>query len=294
MADELRAALSRIRELNIELGRDPATDPILQSYNEVPEVVVPEDEDAIRVSAAGLYADIQKRNHAIERLRAEADKSIDLHRRIIAANQDDDGYSKKHIEDKAHDIIRYNAHLDVLNRKMERLFSDPESMFLPLGTVVRFTGEGQYELSTSYTDNRKSYPVAGTIGVITGLKREGEFSLGVSVRDEFRDGWGNTMYPDYESIPTYRVDPDMLEVLSYGTFPDGSECHSYGWTPTHETDDRRDDERREMIIEANGYFWRLHHFEGRGVECLMAHEDMTEYSWITGTIGDFSASSPSP
>lgn len=86
------------------------------------------------------------------------------------------------------DIAKCEQHLAAFKRKIAALDANPEASFLPLGTVVRFVGVPDYESSFSLSDDRKSYPVAGSIGVVTGLNRKGEYSICVSMRNEYKTG----------------------------------------------------------------------------------------------------------
>jgi hypothetical protein len=181
---------------------------------------------------------------------------------------------------------RLSRELEILLEKAGRLLSDPKSQFLPLGTVVRFR-----KTSVDDQDHRKkNYPVEGSIGVVTGLARDGEFPVIVSMRRSFRDGWGESCDfdddPENEDTPvSYHVDPDHLEALGHGTFPDGKECLSYDFIPTH----MRADGKTEMFIQADDFFWRLHDYGQplQGVEALQAFRSMDDAPWITEPTKNF-------
>lgn len=191
------------------------------------------------------------------------------------------------------EIVRFEQHLDALTRKIEALKADPEASFLPLGAVVRFIGVPDYENSLSLSDDRKSYPEAGSIGVVTRLNRKGENAIGVSMRNDYKDGWGSTYYPDYDRMPTYFVDREMLVVEEYGRLPDGADYRGYGFQPTHIREPEKDGTQAvEMVLEAGGHFWRFHDFGGtQSIEALQAYDHMDEMSWIEGPLDHFVTSS---
>lgn len=48
-----------------------------------------------------------------------------------------------------------------------------------------------------------------------------------------------------------------------------------------------------MVLEADGYFWRLHDFGGtQSIEVLQAYEDITEMSWLTGPLPQYLPQAP--
>ncbi len=114
------------------------------------------------------------------------------------------------------------------------------------------------------------------------------------MRREYKVGWGEDIYcPDEDRLATYRVDPEMLDVLGYAKLPDGSEYHGYGFIETHIRKQSRisSGEDKEMILEADGFYWRFHDFGGsQGIECMQAFEDMSEMSWIKGPLPEFDQS----
>ncbi|MCS4089788.1 hypothetical protein [Rhizobium sp. BK176] len=172
------------------------------------------------------------------------------------------------------------AHKQALIGKIAALESDQESCFLPIGTVVSFVGVPAYEDGLALGDDRQSYPVKGSVGVVTRIRQKGEYALGVSMRKPFRDGWNYAYDPDYDRMPTYKVDRDMLDVMSYGLLPNGQEYRGFGFQATHERLDG-DDEKVEMVLEADGHFWRFHDFGGeQSIEALQAFDDLSAMSWL--------------
>ncbi|MCV9963725.1 hypothetical protein OIU34_17760 [Pararhizobium sp. BT-229] len=176
------------------------------------------------------------------------------------------------------------AHKEALARKISALQSDPEACFLPIGTVVSFIGVPTYEDSLGLGDDRKSYPVEGSVGVVTRIRQKGEYALGVSMRKPFRDGWNTACEPDYDRMPTYKVDREMVDVVCYGLLPTGEEYHGFGFQATYERQTDSDDEDgSEMILEADGHFWRFHDFGGeQSIEALQAFDDLSEMPWLGG------------
>lgn len=187
------------------------------------------------------------------------------------------------------EITKYEKHLGELKRKIELLTSDPQASFLPLGTVVRFVGVPKYENSLGLIDDRSSYPVADSIGVVTRLNRKGEFPISVSMRNEYKNGYGDVFYPDEGRLPTYFVDAEMLVVEEYGRLPDGKEYLGYGFHPTHlQKPEKSGKQGVEMVLEADGYFWRFHDFGGtQSIEALQAFDQMGEMSWVEGPLEQY-------
>jgi len=169
---------------------------------------------------------------------------------------------------------------------VERLETDPASMFLPIGTVVRFTDAPTYANSLGYSDVGKAYPVPGSIGVVTGLEHGAEWPINVSLRRPFKCGYGDQYEPDYDRVPTFRVDPDKVEVVEPGMLPGGRPCESYGYVATHARTEGSFvlDEKDEMIIEADGFFWRFAAFDDGRLEAMQAYERIEEMTWVAGPL----------
>lgn len=116
-------------------------------------------------------------------------KSIDRHVKMVndaekGGDSDFAKYLSKEKTELEEEVAKFELHLNALTRKIEALKANPEASFLPLGTVVRFVGVPDYENSLSLSDDRASYPVAGSIGVVTRLNRKGENTISVSMRNE--------------------------------------------------------------------------------------------------------------
>jgi hypothetical protein len=261
-------------------------------------------ENPVEAAALLLLQSLEKVSNKvaaeIERKRASLERYV----RMVndPKDADDLDYIQGLSEEKTHlegEIVKFEKHLAALNSKIDALTSDPSAAFLPLGTVVRFVGVPKYESSLSLSDDRKSYPVVGSVGVVTRLNRSGEYPISVSMREGYKTGWGDEVFPDYERIPTYCVDSDMLVVEEYGRLPDGNEYLGYGFNPTHIREPDNDGKQgTEMVLEAGGYFWRFHDFGGmQSIEALQAFDRMDEMSWIEGPLEQYlrpKAPKPSP
>ena len=242
-------------------------------------------DDPVDRSVALLTASIAKQLRAIDRKAVEIRERIADYQEMARSVRPETASLgtarlEEHREEYAETLMACERHVAALKGKIERMERDPESCFLPIGAIVRFVGVPSYSDSTSLTDTRKDYPVAGSVGVVSRLNGRNEYFLGVTMRREFSVGWKDTITPTYERMVTYTVDPDMLEVVGYANLPDGSEYHGYGYVETHEREDE-DEERQEMVLEADGFFWRFHDFGGeQGMEVLQAYEDIAEMSWL--------------
>lgn len=291
----LDEALARIEELNRAMGRDPATDPVLSAHR-LPEEAGPPLRDDVPEPVASAARDLigymDKRIAEITEARAEAKGMLDLLRSLGGRGQGsppdgDDPVSPMVLESqvaraRAEDAA-YVEHGDALRAKVARLRDDPLSMFLPLGTVVRFADDPSYpdSLSVGRRSMGGGYPVAGSVGVVTRLNHDAEFPMAVSLRREFTTRSGDRFAPDYERFATYFVDPAGIEVVGPGLLPDGTPCESYGFVPTHERLDDEDEEGPEMVLLADGHHWRFHDFGGKqAIEALQAFDRMDEMPWV--------------
>jgi hypothetical protein len=247
--------------------------------------------EGIDKAAMLLTRSITKKLAKINAKETELEESIARYREIAASESADsreigEGWLADNLPVAEKAGRKFAFHKAALEAKLVRLRDDPEGCFLPLGTIVRFARVQPYEDSLELTDRRKDYPIAGSVGVVTRLNYRDECFIGVSMRRKFKTGWNDTYHPNYENTPTYIVDPEMLEVLGYATLPDGSEHHGYDFIETHEREREGDD--AEMVLEADGFFWRLHDFGGtQGIECLQAYDDISKMSWLRGAIEQF-------
>jgi len=290
----LQAALARIAELNRELGRDPAQDPVLAA-NQVP-APDPRDDlegDPIQAATKSLIKYMKGRIGEIEgkkdRARDGLNSMIRIRDQAIKGGHEENAKSAQEYIDRDTPEVeaeeaRYDAHIAALRGKIERLETDPASMFLPLGAVVRFTDASTYDNSLSFGHNPgKQYPLAGSIGVVSRLNDKSEFPIAVSLRKPFKTGYGDEFEPDYDRFPTFNVDPDKVEFVEFGMLPGGQPCESYGYVPTHERTGRKiiaSDRDDEMIVEADGFFWRFCHVGDTTVEAIQAYDRIEEMSWV--------------
>jgi hypothetical protein len=245
--------------------------------------------DPLASAAHDLIGSIRKQINTITTQMERKKEEIESFTRMAASEHlDTAAYAKEVLEkDKPsidEEIEKFTRHIDALNRKLTVLENNPEDAYLPIGTVVRFEGVPDYVHSLSLSDDRKSYPLPGSIGVVTGLRHTSEYALAVSMRKDFKDGWGYIYEPDYDHFPTYKVDRSMVSVIEYGKLPDGTDYKGYGFQPTHTREaDVIDPDREEMILECDGHFWRFHDFGGtQGIEALQAYDQLEEMSWIIG------------
>jgi len=249
--------------------------------------------DPVQKAAALLTRSITKKLGQIERKEGELAARIDRYRKLAACESPDiranaERWLAEDLPRAEKEATLFEVHRKALEEKLSRLRDDPASCFLPIGTIVRFARSPSHRDSLGLTDHRKDYPVKGSVGVVTRLNYRDECFLGVTMRRDFKDGWGSVFLPDDDRMPTYIVDPEMLEVVGHATLPDGTEYKGYGFVETHEREDGFGGDDAEMILEADGFFWRLHDFGGtQGIECLQAYEDIAEMSWIKGPLPCF-------
>jgi len=294
--DALAQALARIEELNRRMGLDPADDPVLAAHRPAPplsqeamkatgsalELATQRMIDALKKMVSTRQGEIRKERGRLERWIRMRDRATDDETRQQAQEYIDE--DSPEIEEK---VAAYESHIEVLEARIARLENAPTTMFLPLGTIVRFTDAKVHKSSLMYGDPNQSYPVPGTVGVVTRLNHDMEYPIEVSVRREFKYVNGDTGYPQYDRFHKFGVDPDKIEVIGPGLLPDGTPCTAYGWLPTHmrEQDSVLDkDEPHEMVIEADGFFWRFHEFHWGNTEVMQAFDSMEDMPWITGPL----------
>lgn len=267
---------------------------ILAQAEDIGEKAKPSD--PVESAAKDMIAYIRKQLSRIETEISRKNESLSLYVRMAASDDADTAtYARDVIDRDKREVEeamrKFKLHKDALNRKLEVLENHPIDAFLPIGTIVRFEGVPDYANSLSLSDDRKSYPIPGTIGVVTGLRHDSEHALAVGIRKEFKDGWNCTYMPDYDRFPVYKVDRSMLTVIGYGKLPDGTDYEGYGFHPTHiRKEDKIDPDRQEMVLECDGHFWRFHDFGGtQSIEALQAYEDIEEMTWIVGPREEYAA-----
>lgn len=248
----------------------------------------------VESAAKDMITHIRKQLSKIENEIARKKKSLSLYERLEASDDEDTAaYARSEKSEIEEAIGKFNQHADALNRKLEVLEKRPIDAFLPIGTIVRFEGVPDYANSLSLSDSRKSYPIPGTIGVVTGLAHDSEYALAIGVRKEFKDGWNCTYVPNYDRFPVYKADRSMLTVVGYGKLPDGTDYEGYGFHPTHiRQKDKINPGRQEMVLECDGHFWRFHDFGGKqSIEAQQAYEDIEEMTWIVGPREEYAGGS---
>ncbi|AOG03408.1 hypothetical protein [Bosea sp. RAC05] len=291
---QFAAALAHIAKLNRALGLDPTKDPILTAHN--PEPVSSEAAAAegvplpVALAARDLVSDMKRVLAKVEAKQRDHQDRIDRYTRMRDSAVDDSqrmetqGYIDDLTGPSGETLAAFSDHERHLRSKIARLESEPLSMFLPLGTVVRFTDVPSHvnSLGIIQESNDRAYPVPGSIGVVTRLNHKGEYPISVTMRRPYKDGYGDRVVPDYDRMPTYFVDPQKVEVIGPGMLPGGRPCEAYGYVGTHHRESDTVSEREdEMIVEADGFFWRFHDFGGtQAMEALQAYESIEEMSWV--------------
>lgn len=250
-------------------------------------IVRDEIADPITKAARGLISTMKSNLYQIDAKAAEVAETIVRYQGYIDQDMLDSKEPTASFVDFVSErgpkqLATLATHKEALIGKIGALENDPESCFLPIGTVVSFVGVPPYADGLALGDDRNSYPVEGSVGVVTRIRQQGEYALGVSMRKPFRDGWNSECDPDYDWMPTYKVDRDMLDVVGYGLLPNGDEYRGYGFLATYARQDvADDDDRAEMVLEADGHFWRFHDFGGeQSIEALQAFDDLSEMSWL--------------
>ncbi|TLX17164.1 hypothetical protein [Rhizobium sp. MHM7A] len=206
----------------------------LMQASEPKATVSEKSNDPIISAANDVSAYIRKQLHKIKTEMNRKTESLDRYTRMAEfSDKDVAEYARQEKPLIEEELRKYERHIEALNVKLQLLEQNPIDAFLPIGTIVRFEGVPDYEHSLQLSDDRKSYPLPGSIGVVTGLRHNSEFTLAVGMRKKFKDGWGDTYMPDYDRIPVYKVDRSMLSVIGYGKLPDGTDYEGYGFHPTH-------------------------------------------------------------
>ncbi|MBY3433208.1 hypothetical protein HFN89_03300 [Rhizobium laguerreae] len=257
--------------------------------------------DPVTRAAKGLTSTMKSNLHRIDAKAQEVIQTIEAYRGYIEhdrlAAKEQSASFLDYVATRGPDqLASLAAHKEALVGKIEALRNDPGSCFLPIGTVVSFVGVPTYADGLSLADDRKSYPVEGSVGVVTRIRQEGEYALGVSMRKPFQDGWNMYCEPEYDRMPTYKVDRNMLEVVGYGLLPNGDEYHGFGFQATYarRQPDLIDGDTTEMVLEADGHFWRFHDFGGeQSIEALQAFDDLAEMSWLGEPLFEAKRTQPS-
>lgn len=271
---ELQLALDRIAELNRELGRDPSTDALYFRLT-----------DPVQLAAARLIREVKKSIRDAENYPRDAKKSADLSVRLLSKvpEGEDRSYETEDVARTAREYeekkAKADAHLAVLQRKLALLKTEPQSVFLPLGTHVRVNGKGQY--TSTGNPYRSAVFAPGTEGVVARLNSDSEYGIAVAVVGPYRTEGGDEMNASDTRPHVVHFDREQLDVVAYGVLPDGSPSEAYGFSPTYEMDDGQLTE--EMVILSNGLFWwfRKTELERGRIELTKAYESLDD---MPGTI----------
>lgn len=240
--------------------------------------------DPLERAARGLASSIRSRLQEIEVSVKETQSRLQFGRELIEQNREEGKAPRamdvEYVENRGPaSLAALLARKSHLERKLRLLGKHREAVFLPLGTVVRFVGVEAHGERTGLGEDALSYPVDGSVGVVTRIAQKGQHGLSVSMRRPFKDGWGTEFEPQDDVLPTFKVDREMLAVVSYARLPNGEEYHGYGFVPTYAPKSETDDP--EMILDADGHYWRFHDYGGeQSVEALQAFESLDEMPWI--------------
>jgi hypothetical protein len=272
---QLERALARIADLNKQLGREPSSDPVLALHT-----------DPVRVAASQLENKIRQRLREVGGKLREANERLARAKTFLERDDDLKSYGEEQIAELTETLQRCNGHKAALMKKLEVLESDPKSLFLPLGTVVRFTGEIGYATSDDFQPMRGAYPVDGTPGVVVRLNSDSEWPIAVAWRRKFKDAHGDVWTPSNDRFITHHFDLGSLEVVQPGYLPNGEEMESFGYVATHHRErDKVDGRETEMVIEADGFFWRfIEYGNPKVLEAGTAYKDISEMSWLLDPI----------
>jgi len=306
---DFQAALDRIAELNREMGRDPSSDPVLSRLVFITDG--PADEDAldpyVQVRTEGVPAPVVS---AAEWMVTSLKENLRLVENLIGESREELGNFTKQVEQASPGELReraqwyldrygpkveakiavYETHAAAIRSKIDRFQQEPLSMFLPLGTVVRFTDVPTYDNSLVTGDPNKDYPVAGTIGVVTGIGHFGqsrvEYPIRVTVvQRTVVDGWGDRYETDLEYPLSYFADPEKVEVIGHAKLPDGTPFDGYGYVPTHGRErSYATDCDHEMVLEAEGHFWNFTLEDDGRARLIRPYRSIREMHWLTGPL----------
>ncbi len=188
-------------------------------------------------------------------------------------------------------VRKGEAKLARATRNLQLLEEDQGSVFLPLGTPVMIR-----EIPPA--QNGYPVPVPGTIAVVVGydLGRDGPNTVALPV--DGRDTGGRILRFDEESPVRYSMSADELEPIGPALLPGDVVNEAPGYRATHvrfDEDGEEEDRRTEMLIQAEGRFWRIAEINGVA-ECLGAYPDEASLSWLRPIPGepDLAGDAPAP
>lgn len=155
---------------------------------------------------------------------------------------------------------------------LRRLRDDPESLLLPLGTIVRIRPfdmlPGEWPL-----------PVAGTTGVVAGYSTlYGRPNVVSFPQDVLETNGDKVLFDEDEANRYHQVNylPEELEIISHGQLVDGTVVERPGWWPTHSHHEEESILYSEsMVVRADGRLWRIQPCSGLP-ECTQITLDTPE------------------
>lgn len=188
------------------------------------------------------------------------ERSLETERRYHESNPEDrSALSAQELED----IATYETHqvrksamlardLALAERVHETWRTDPSSLLLPIGTVVRTR-------AVEMLDDDWPIPVPGTVGVVVGYSdmrsRPNMVRFMGRVEMTAYEPW----YGDVDRTVQYNYLPEELDILGKGTIVDTDETvDGPGWRPTH-GHGRKDAilYTESMVVRSGGFLWRV-------------------------------------
>ncbi|WP_315920956.1 hypothetical protein [Mesorhizobium sp. SP-1A] len=173
------------------------------------------------------------------------------------------------------------SHIAGLERKLANLQAGATEMFLPLGAIVRFKRPCSHALALDNVD----MPAEGTIGVVTELKRQGDFAVGVAIFDNYTTENGVSCLAGDRSFESFAVDADMLDVVEYAKLPDGSEFKGFGYLPTYADAQSSDLKDGHMVLATAGRYFSFgiktdEYGREHGVEIVSIDDSLWGSKWL--------------
>lgn len=206
---------------------------------------------------AACRASIDRTLREQQRKLSEAEDMVQLHQRCAARSTGDDRLSsEERLNDLAHEVPAIRSRISRVEEAKRGMKKDPESQFLPIGTVV--------STSTIQESSISPLPVAGSKGVVVGYNTQSDRCILVAMEHGTRtvDGGTYEMYDpdaaeeDCEYRPAkFNFRRDELTVVSPGRLVGRDENDLVGFRPTHV--DHEDDDEPNMLVEAHGFVWRI-------------------------------------
>jgi hypothetical protein len=180
-------------------------------------------------------------------------------RRILADRRARIPLEEAALADRRADLAAFEA-------RAERLRTDPASLFLPIGALVRVKEEAGSRRTGPNHAHGDMLPRAGTQGVVVGLTDAGRgWTVKVAFGRTFRDRGTDEWSPEPESPIKMSFDAEDLEFVALGAFHDGTPCRSVAFAETHRQPEdlgKADPGTLEMVVVQDGLAWRIWEFKG--------------------------------